>query len=81
MKGPFPNRNRPLKAMSANTTTTVASVMRRELETVSMSTPLATAARLLIRHRINCLPVVDGRRLAGIVTTTDLLQTLVAHRD
>jgi CBS domain-containing protein len=62
-------------------TLTVANVMRRELETVSESTPLATAARLLLRHRINCLPVVDGHRLAGIVTTTDLLRTLVAHAE
>ena len=60
---------------------TVASVMRREVQTVTMSTPLGEAARLLIRHRINCLPVVDGCRLAGIVTTTDLLQTLVAHSE
>jgi CBS domain len=60
-------------------TLTVANVMRREVQTVTMSTPLGEAARLLIRNRINCLPVMDGSQLAGIVTTTDLLQTLATH--
>ena len=47
-------------------TITVASVMRRELETVSVSTSLATAARLLLRHRINCFLswTVTGSRVS-----------------
>ena len=70
---------RALAQQSDLATLTVASVMRREVQTVTMSTPLGEAARLLIRNRINCLPVMDGSRLAGIVTTTDLLQALATH--
>jgi CBS domain-containing protein len=36
------------------------------------------AARVLIERQINALPVVDGDRLIGIVTKTDLLRLLVS---
>ncbi|MDE3078223.1 MAG: CBS domain-containing protein, partial [Chloroflexota bacterium] len=34
-------------------------------------------AHLLIEQRINALPVVDGDRLIGIVSKTDLLRLLI----
>jgi CBS domain-containing protein len=36
------------------------------------------AVGLMISKRISCLPVVDGCKLCGLVTTTDLLLTLEA---
>jgi acetoin utilization protein AcuB len=60
-------------------TATVGDVMKREAIVVHPETRVTEAADLLRAHRINCLPVVDaGRRLLGIVTTTDLLATLRA---
>ncbi len=35
------------------------------------------AARLMIEHKIGCLPVLEGSRLVGIVTETDMLQVVV----
>ncbi len=35
------------------------------------------AARLMIEHKIGCLPVLEDRRLVGIVTETDMLQVVV----
>jgi len=35
------------------------------------------AASLMIDHKIGALPVVDGGRLVGIITETDLLRAFV----
>jgi acetoin utilization protein AcuB len=49
---------------------------------VAMSTPVISvsphstvqeAARLMLRHKIGGLPVLDGRKLIGMVTTIDML--------
>lgn len=53
----------------------VSEVMARNPLTVSPGTRLREAARLILRHKIGCLPVVaeDGAPL-GLVTETDLLR-------
>ena len=43
---------------------------------VPPSATLADAARLMRQHRIGCLLVVDGDRLAGIITERDFLLKL-----
>ena len=35
------------------------------------------AARLMVEHKIGCLPVLEDDRLVGIVTETDMLQVVV----
>ncbi len=40
---------------------------------VSPDTDIEAAARLLITHKIGCLPVVDRGRVVGIITETDIL--------
>jgi acetoin utilization protein AcuB len=54
--------------------TTVSAVMVREVVTVPPAVPLEEAARLLTTRRIGSLPVVDGDRLIGIITETDILR-------
>lgn len=55
--------------------TRVADVMTRSVVTASPDTPLAEAARLVHRHRVGRLPVVDVTgRLVGIVARSDLLR-------
>jgi CBS domain-containing protein len=53
----------------------VSEAMTRQVVTIEPSASLEEAARLLIRHRIGCLPVLaaDGVPI-GIVTETDLLR-------
>jgi CBS domain-containing protein len=36
--------------------------------------PVADAARLMLKHKIGALPVVDAGRLVGIVTESDMLR-------
>ena len=59
--------------------TTVGEVMTHGPITASPDTTLADAAALLVRFRIGCLPVVDGRgELVGIFSETDALRALVS---
>ena len=55
----------------------VVEVMLRKLITASPSTTVREAAEVMIREKIGCLPVVEGKTLVGIVTETDLLEILV----
>lgn len=58
--------------------TSMAEVMTREVITVNPNETVEDAAKLLYRHRIGALPVVDGRgRLLGIITETDILHAFV----
>lgn len=51
-------------------------VMTRDLVTVAPSASIGAAAATMASRKINCLLVVDDGRLAGIVTTYDLLDAL-----
>jgi acetoin utilization protein AcuB len=58
--------------------TAVAAVMTREVVTVLPHDTIEDAAKLLYRHRIGSLPVVDEHgRLRGILTETDILHAFV----
>jgi CBS domain-containing protein len=57
--------------------TTVGEVMSRPAVVAAADDPLEMAARLLQEYRIGRLPVLDHRRLVGIVTHSDLLRALV----
>jgi CBS domain-containing protein len=53
----------------------VKDVMQANPSTVLPSTPIADAARLMSKHKVGCLPVVEDGRLVGILTEGDF----VAH--
>ncbi len=54
----------------------VKDVMTKNPVTVSVDTKVAEVAGLLRKYRISGLPVMDGDRLAGVVTETDILSLL-----
>ncbi len=56
--------------------TRVGQVMTRNPYTVTPSMRLKDAAKILIDQRFGALPVIDGGKLIGIVTATDLLKAL-----
>ncbi|WP_068670876.1 CBS domain-containing protein [Thermosulfurimonas dismutans] len=45
--------------------------------TVSPDTTIDAAARIIYRHKIGGLPVVEGDRLVGIITITDILEAFI----
>ncbi|MGH9869951.1 MAG: CBS domain-containing protein [Candidatus Polarisedimenticolia bacterium] len=56
--------------------THVGQVMTRNPFTVTPSTSLRDAVKILLDRRFNGVPVVENGRLLGILTATDLLRTL-----
>ncbi len=53
----------------------ISEIMRTELQTVSPTTTTQEAFRLMRKHRVSCLPVVDDDyRLVGIITETDFME-------
>ena len=51
-------------------------LMNQNLVTIPNSATIRDAARLLGSHSFHALPVVDGPKLVGLVTSTDLIQYL-----
>lgn len=51
----------------------VQDIMTADVVTVSPSTTLREAAELFTRRHIGGAPVVDGRRVVGVVSTSDIL--------
>lgn len=54
----------------------VADLMTGTLVVATPNTTVRQAANLMRGRSVGCLPVMDGNRLAGIVTVTDLLELL-----
>lgn len=54
----------------------VSDVMTRNVVTASPEMTIRQAANLLRGRSIGCLPVTEGERAVGIVTTTDLLELI-----
>lgn len=55
----------------------VGDMMVRDLSTVGPLDTLENAAREIHDRKIGCLPVVDEDGLAGIITSSDMLRTLI----
>ena len=56
---------------------TVESVMVRELITTRPDATVERAASILHARKIGSLPVVEGDKLVGIITSTDLMEVLL----
>ena len=57
--------------------TEVRLAMTTEVDTVTPSTPIHDAAKTLLEHKIGALPVVEGERLIGIISTSDVLRAFL----
>jgi len=60
---------------------TVADFMSTDVVTATPETSLHEAADLLRGHNIGCLPILDGNKLCGILTTTDLLKIIAGSTE
>jgi len=56
---------------------TIDQVMTRNIITVSSDTTIKDVALILSKKEFHALPVIDNGELAGIVTTTDLINYLI----
>jgi len=56
----------------------VADVMTRDVITAKPDTPLGDIAALLERNRVKRVPIVEGGKLAGLVSRANILQALAS---
>jgi Predicted transcriptional regulator, contains C-terminal CBS domains len=56
---------------------TIEQVMAKNLISVSSTTTIKEVAEILSKKEFHAIPVVDQRKLVGIVTTTDLINYLL----
>ncbi|WP_348626160.1 MULTISPECIES: CBS domain-containing protein [unclassified Mesorhizobium] len=57
----------------------IEEVMTADVVTVSPGTSLSRTVELMTRHHVKRIPVVDGGKVVGIVTRSDMLRAL-RHR-
>ncbi len=67
-----PHRTRALLSK-----TTVGEVMATDPKTICVDATLMQAAQVMLEHRISTLPVMNGDRLVGIITESDIFKALV----
>jgi acetoin utilization protein AcuB len=56
---------------------TVADVMTKDVISVSETTPIEEAARIMADHKIGGLPVLADDRVVGVITETDLFKIFI----
>jgi len=61
--------------------TPVGDIMTREVVTVTPADRFSDCIRLMDRHGIRHLPVVDDGRVVGVVSVRDLMREAVAHHE
>lgn len=68
---------KPGVATADPATVTVEMVMTYNVTTVGPGASMGDAARLMRRQRIGALPVVEGERIVGMLTRSDVLDAFV----
>jgi CBS domain-containing protein len=63
-----------LKRMTAQT---VGDIYTEEVETVFPDTPVNDIADIMSNRKIHSLPVVEGKKIVGIVSRIDLIRTMI----
>ncbi|UGV40067.1 CBS domain-containing protein [Methanococcoides orientis] len=54
----------------------VSDIMEKDIFTVSLESSVEDASKLMTKHKINRLPVLDGDKLVGIITRGDIIRGL-----
>ena len=54
--------------------TPVSSIMSKDVVACELNEPLSVAEELMIQHRVQRLPVLEGGKIVGILSLTDIAQ-------
>ena len=65
---------RDLQKMTAQTAGEICS---SQVVTVAPSDPVSTAADIMSSHKLHALPVVDGKKLVGMVSRIDIIRNII----
>ena len=66
-----------MEDVAAHSQIKVEAIMQRNPVKIPVHLTIRGLAKILANHEFYALPVVDNRKLVGVVTTTDLLHYLV----
>lgn len=67
------------KELKKMTGQTVGDIYTTEVETVAPATPIAEVADLMSSKKIHAIPVVEGRKVVGIIARIDLIRTMIGQ--
>ncbi len=56
----------------------VKDIMNKEVQSVSPDDSLEEASSIMVKHKVNRLPVIENGKLVGIVTRSDIIRGLSA---
>jgi CBS domain-containing membrane protein len=56
-------------------------IMRHDVTTIDPDMDLRDAAEILLKHKYGCLPVVQDKKLIGILTEADFLKLTISLMD
>lgn len=59
---------------------TIEKIMTRNILTVTPDTPILDAAETMMEQKVSGLPVVDGDKLVGMLTESDVFRMLIKSR-
>ncbi|MBW6469652.1 MAG: CBS domain-containing protein [Methanosarcinaceae archaeon] len=54
----------------------IRDIMESEVYTISADSSIETASSMMIKHKVNRLPVLDDEKLVGIITRGDIIRGL-----
>ncbi|MCL7411273.1 MAG: CBS domain-containing protein [Methanosarcinaceae archaeon] len=54
----------------------IRDIMESEVYTISAGSSIETASSMMIKHKVNRLPVLDDEKLVGIITRGDIIRGL-----
>jgi len=57
----------------------VGDIFMTDVETVTPATPLSTVADLMSSRKLHALPVVEGKKVVGMVARIDLIRTMIGQ--
>lgn len=68
------------KELKKMTGQTVGDIYSTEVLTVAPDAPVSAVADLMSSERINSVPVVEGRKVVGIVARIDMIRTMIGKK-
>jgi predicted transcriptional regulator len=64
----------PSKTRDVMKAVRIQDIMIKNLITISPDADIKEAVHLMLKHKIGCVPVVQGGELMGLITETDILR-------
>ncbi len=67
------------KELKKMTGQNVGDIYTTEVETVAPTTPISEVADIMSTKKVHAIPVVDGKKVFGIIARIDLIRTMIGQ--